>query len=120
MYQLGDTLRAMPWFLYLIECRDGSLYTGITTDVARRYAQHVSGKGARYTRAHPPLQLLGAIECADRSTASRDEYALKQRKPAEKRLWLTQQLRASRKRMAKKPATKKTAKKTTKKATSQP
>ena len=71
MYQLGDTLRAMSWFLYLIECRDGSLYTGITTDVARRYVQHAGGKGARYTRAHPPLQLLGAVECPDRSTASR-------------------------------------------------
>lgn len=120
MYQLGDTLRAMSWFLYLIECRDGSLYTGITTDVARRYAQHVSGKGARYTRAHPPLQLLGAVECPDRSTASRAEYALKQRKPAEKRLWLTQQLRAGKKRVTKKPATEKRAKKTTKKVTSQP
>jgi putative endonuclease len=38
---------AAPWFVYLLECRDGSLYTGITTDVARRYAQHVAGKGAR-------------------------------------------------------------------------
>ena len=48
MYQLGDTLRAMSWFLYLIECRDGSLYTGITTDIARRYAQHAGEIG----RAH--------------------------------------------------------------------
>ena len=116
MYQLGDTLRAMSWFLYLIECRDGSLYTGITTDVARRYAQHAGGKGARYTRAHPPLQLLGAIECPDRSTASRAEYALKQQKPAQKRRWLAQQLRASTRRVAKKPA----AKKTMNKATCQP
>ena len=38
------------WYVYLIECRDGSLYTGIATDVDRRYAEHVAGKGARYTR----------------------------------------------------------------------
>ncbi len=113
MYQLGDTLRAMSWFLYLIECRDGSLYTGITTDVERRYAQHLSGKGARYTRAHPPRQLLGAIACADRSSASRAEYALKQCKPTEKRRWLTQQIRATKKRPAKTPAIKKAIKKAT-------
>ena len=41
----------MAWFLYLIECDDGSVYTGIATDVQARYAKHVTGKGARYTRA---------------------------------------------------------------------
>lgn len=111
MYQLDDTLRAMSWFLYLIECRDGSLYTGITTDVERRYAQHLRGKGARYTRAHPPRQLLGAIACADRSSASRAEYALKQCKPSEKRQWLTQQMRGTKKRAAKAPAKRNVTKK---------
>ena len=43
------------WYVYLIECRDGSVYTGIATDVARRFSEHAAGKGARYTRAHPPL-----------------------------------------------------------------
>jgi putative endonuclease len=46
------------WYVYLIECRDGSVYTGIATDVARRHAEHAAGKGARYTRSHPPLRLL--------------------------------------------------------------
>ena len=46
------------WHVYLIECRDGSLYTGVAVDVSRRYAQHAAGKGARYTRSHPPLRLL--------------------------------------------------------------
>ena len=49
---------AKSWFLYLIECQDGSLYAGITTDVDARYATHVSGKGARYTRSHAPAKLL--------------------------------------------------------------
>ena len=45
----------MPWFLYLIECADGSLYTGIATDVEARFAKHASGKGARYTRSRKPV-----------------------------------------------------------------
>ena len=76
----------MPrWFVYLIECRDGSIYTGIATDVDRRYAEHVAGKGARYTRARPPLRLLACFEHPDRAAASRAEYAIKQLTPARKR-----------------------------------
>jgi putative endonuclease len=73
------------WYVYLIECRDGSLYTGIAVDVALRYAKHVAGKGARYTRAHPPLRLLGYHAYADRSEASRAEYRIKRLSPAQKR-----------------------------------
>lgn len=73
------------WYVYLIECRDGSLYTGISTDVERRYAQHAAGKGARYTRSRPPVRLLARFEYADRATASRAEYAIKQLPPARKR-----------------------------------
>jgi putative endonuclease len=73
------------WHLYLIECRDGSLYTGIAIDVALRYAQHVAGTGAKYTRSHPPLRLLGYCEYADRAEASRAEYRIKQLTPARKR-----------------------------------
>lgn len=73
------------WFVYLIECRGESIYTGIATDVDRRYAMHVAGKGARYTRAHPPLRLLARFEFPDRSAASRAEYAIKQLSPAQKR-----------------------------------
>lgn len=76
----------MPrWFVYLLECVDGSVYTGIATDVGRRYAEHAAGKGARYTRSHPPLRLLGSFEHADRSSASRAEHAIKQLTPARKR-----------------------------------
>ena len=73
MAQATETL----WYLYLIECEDGSLYTGITTDVERRYAQHVAGKGARYTRMKKPVRLVGFRECGTRSEALKAELALK-------------------------------------------
>ena len=73
------------WVLYLIECVDGSIYTGITVDLAARYAAHKDGSGARYTRSHPPLRLLGYEEPPDRSSASKAEYRIKQLSPAEKR-----------------------------------
>ncbi len=80
----------MPcWYVYLLECHDGSVYTGIATDVDRRYAQHAAGKGARYTRAHPPLRLLGRFEYPDRAAASRAEYAIKQLTPVRKRALFT-------------------------------
>ncbi|KVE39293.1 GIY-YIG nuclease family protein [Burkholderia sp. TSV86] len=75
----------MSWYLYLIECADGSVYTGITTDVAARFAQHVQGKGARYTRARKPRAVLASFELADRSSASRAEYRVKQLTAAQKR-----------------------------------
>lgn len=67
-----------PWFLYLLECANGSYYAGITTDVAARFRVHQHGKGARYTRANPPLRVLAQAVYADRSTASKAEWALKQ------------------------------------------
>jgi putative endonuclease len=73
------------WVLYLIECVDGSIYTGITVDLAARYTAHKDGSGARYTRSHPPLRLLGFEEHPDRSSASKAEYRIKQLTPAEKR-----------------------------------
>lgn len=79
-----------PWFVYLIECRDGSLYTGITTDVNARYQAHRSGKGARYTRSHPPVALLGWQAHPDRSAALRAEYQIKQLNPAQKRQFLAE------------------------------
>ena len=74
------------WYVYILECRDGSLYTGIATDVERRYAAHVAGKGARYTRSHPPSRLLARFEYPDRAGASKAEYAIKQLTPLAKRV----------------------------------
>lgn len=67
----------MSWFVYILECRDGSLYTGIATDVGKRLAMHASGKGARYTRSHPPLRVLAAFPHPDRSSATRAEMSIK-------------------------------------------
>jgi putative endonuclease len=75
----------MTWFVYLIECADASIYTGIAIDVAARYQAHASGKGARYMRAHPPKRLLAAFAYADRSAASKAEYRIKQMSAQEKR-----------------------------------
>lgn len=76
---------APRWFVYLIECVDGSVYTGIAVNVARRYAEHQAGKGARYTRSRPPVRLLGVRDYPDRSTASRAEAAIKRLSPSAKR-----------------------------------
>ncbi len=74
-----------PWYVYLIECEDGSLYTGIAVDVDKRFAQHAAGKGARYTRSHPPRRLLACFAHPDRSSALKAEYAIKKLTAAEKR-----------------------------------
>lgn len=67
-----------PWCLYLIECRNGALYAGITNDLAARYSAHAAGKGARYTRANPPVRLVGSRPYPDRSSAARAEWEIRQ------------------------------------------
>ena len=64
------------YYVYMLRCRGGSLYTGMTNDVARRMAMHCSGRGAKYTRAHPPEALAALWRCGDKITASRLEYAV--------------------------------------------
>ncbi|MEI7430753.1 MAG: GIY-YIG nuclease family protein [Betaproteobacteria bacterium] len=81
-----------PWFVYFIECMDGSIYTGIALDVAARYAVHASGKGARYTRSHPPARLLGSLECPDHSSALKTEYRIKQLSTLKKRRYIAELL----------------------------
>ncbi|KAG8152218.1 GIY-YIG nuclease family protein [Burkholderia catarinensis] len=75
----------MSWFLYLIECADDSVYTGITTDVAARFDEHAAGKGARYTRSRKPRTVLASFPLPDRSSASRAEYWVKRLTAAQKR-----------------------------------
>jgi putative endonuclease len=65
------------WYVYMILCNDYSVYVGITTNVDQRYVKHVQGKGAKYTRAHPPIKLLRTWECANRSEASKLEHYFK-------------------------------------------
>jgi putative endonuclease len=67
------------WSLYLLRCADGSLYTGIATDVSRRFAQHADGeRGAKYLRGRGPLELIFHREIGDRSLALRIEHRVKQ------------------------------------------
>ncbi len=66
------------YYVYIVECADGTLYTGITTDVARRVEEHnTSPKGARYTRNRRPVNLVYQEICQDRSRASKREYEIK-------------------------------------------
>ena len=65
------------WVLYLLECNNGAYYAGITNDLPSRFAVHSSGKGARYTRANPPIKIIASKNYADRSSASIAEAQLK-------------------------------------------
>lgn len=67
----------MMWYLYILRCKDDSLYTGITTDVAKRLEAHRAGKGAKYTRGRSPLELVYTEECGDHSTALKREAEIK-------------------------------------------
>lgn len=67
----------LPSFVYLVRCRDGSLYCGWTVDPVKRAAAHSAGTGAAYTRSRRPVTLVWCEECADKSAALRREYAIK-------------------------------------------
>ena len=67
----------MDFFCYILECSDGSFYTGLTTDPQRREKQHNLGTGARYTRMHRPVRLVYVEPQPDRATAMRREIAIK-------------------------------------------
>lgn len=74
----------MSWHCYLLECADGSLYTGITNDLDKRVAAHNEGTASKYTRSRLPVRLVYAEAHADRSAASRREAAIKKLKHAGK------------------------------------
>lgn len=65
------------WFVYMVRCADTTLYTGITTDLERRLAEHNGTGAARYTRARQPVRLVYREEVADRAQAARREWAIK-------------------------------------------
>lgn len=74
----------MTWTVYLARCRDGTLYTGVTTDMKRRLAEHNAGCGGAYTRSRVPVTLIYQEVVADRSGALRREWAIKRLTRAEK------------------------------------
>ncbi|EAW4072024.1 GIY-YIG nuclease family protein [Salmonella enterica] len=80
-----------PWYLYLIRTADNALHTGITTDVARRYRQHQTGKGAKALRGKGELTLAFAAQVGDRSLALRIEYRIKQLTKRQKERLVTEQ-----------------------------
>jgi putative endonuclease len=90
---------SQPWCVYMLRCRDESLYTGMTNDVPRRLAAHAAGKGGAYTRSRRPVRLVYREPAEDRGAALRREAALKRLTAREK--WaLVRSFRASRGRRA--------------------
>ena len=75
---------ARSWYVYLVECRDGTFYTGVACDVERRLAEHNSGRGARYTRGRAPVTLAAASRAMEKRAAYRLEWAVKQLPRADK------------------------------------
>jgi len=65
------------WYLYILECNDGSYYTGITTDIPNRIEVHNNGKGAKYTRTHRPVKLVYYEECKSESEVRKREREIK-------------------------------------------
>ena len=72
------------WTVYILECGDGTLYTGITDDLERRLKAHSEGKGAKYTRGRTPVEVVYTEECESYSAALKREYAIKQLSRGEK------------------------------------
>ena len=67
----------MNWIVYILQCADGTLYTGITNDLERRMTEHEAGQGAKYTKGRGPLQLVYQEICQDRGLASKREIEIK-------------------------------------------
>ena len=79
----------MAWHVYIIECSDGTLYTGITNDLDRRITAHNDGRGAKYTKSRRPVRLRFSEPAANRKNASQREYAIKSLRKAEKMRLIT-------------------------------
>lgn len=73
------------WHVYILQCADGTLYTGVATDVAARVETHNAGKGAKYTRGRLPVMLVYQESAGERGDALRRELAIKRLRPADKR-----------------------------------
>jgi len=73
-----------PWYLYLLECQNGRLYSGITTNLAARFDKHRRGKGGMFTRLNAPRRMVAATMFENRAEASKAEYRMKQLSVVEK------------------------------------
>jgi putative endonuclease len=92
--------RTGQWFVYLVQCRDGTLYTGVALDVERRVAEHNAGRGARYTRGRAPVTFVAASRALEKRAAYRLEWHLKQLRAREKADVLREWARAPARRAA--------------------
>ena len=94
---MADSAPGENWTVYILACADGTLYTGITTDPARRLREHNHDNrlGARYTRARRPVRLVYAEACASRAAAARREADIKRMRRADKQALLAQAKRES-------------------------
>ena len=84
---MGSIDSTAAWWLYVLECRGGILYTGIAKDVEARFDLHAKGAGAKFTRLNPPVRILARACLPTRGEALRAEHALKQLPRAEKLRW---------------------------------
>lgn len=80
----------MSWWVYVIECESGAWYTGVTNDLQRRFAQHASGKGAKYFRMDAPKRIAAAKPFETKGEALSQEAALKRLTREDKRRWITE------------------------------
>ncbi|MCK5196267.1 MAG: GIY-YIG nuclease family protein [Desulfobulbaceae bacterium] len=81
-----------PWYVYMVQCRDGSLYTGIAKDLEKRIKEHNSGStGAKYTRSRRPVHLVYQEKVPSRSAAAKREYDIKQMTTVKKKLLIGNQ-----------------------------
>jgi predicted GIY-YIG superfamily endonuclease len=80
--------KPVTWLLYLLKCRDNTMYTGITNDLPRRITQHNNGTASRYTRSRLPVKLIFSEPCLNRSQALKKEYAIKQLSRKEKKAYI--------------------------------
>ncbi len=78
----------MPWFVYMVRCHDGSVYTGITTDVQKRLGQHNAGSGAKYTRTRGPVAVAHQEAATNESAARKREAEIKRWTKKEKETFL--------------------------------
>jgi putative endonuclease len=80
-------MKKARWFVYMIECERGVIYTGIAVDVAARFDMHCAGRGAAFTRINKPVRLMAAKSCGNQSKATRQECALKKLRREDKLAW---------------------------------
>lgn len=94
----GDAPATVAWFVYVLRCKDGTLYTGIATDVERRLAEHrgPGGRGAKYLRGRQPLELVMSRSVGAREIALRVEHRIKRLARAEKEALLRDEARVER------------------------